>query len=96
MSASGENPRSASAGPGQVVRWSPNGQSIFFKGIGPREGSLWQHSVTTDEERKVADLLGRRGRLGRGLSTDGDHLYFTWEEDLGDIWVMDIVSDEQK
>ena len=73
-----------------MPQWSPNGQSFFFKGIGPREGSLWQHNVTTGKDRKVADLLGRRGRRGRGLSTDGDHLYFTWEADLGDIWVMDV------
>jgi len=28
------------------------------------------------------------------LSTDGAYLYFTWEQDLGDIWVMDVVCDE--
>jgi hypothetical protein len=24
------------------------------------------------------------------LATDGEYLYFTWEEDFGDIWVMDV------
>ena len=25
----------------------------------------------------------------QGLATDGRYLYFRWEEELGDIWVMD-------
>ena len=28
------------------------------------------------------------------FATDGEYLYFTWEETLGDIWVMDVVWDE--
>jgi hypothetical protein len=24
------------------------------------------------------------------LGTDGKYLYFTWEEDFGDIWLMDV------
>ena len=46
-------------------------------------------------ERLVADLSGKLGSLGRfALATDGEYLYFTWEETLGDIWVMDVVWDE--
>jgi hypothetical protein len=25
------------------------------------------------------------------LATDGKYLHFTWREDAGDIWVMDVV-----
>jgi len=33
-----------------------------------------------------------RGSLGsEALATDGRYLYFAWEEDIGDIWVMDVV-----
>ncbi len=26
-------------------------------------------------------------------ATDGSYLYFTWQDDLGDIWVMDVVQE---
>jgi hypothetical protein len=29
--------------------------------------------------------------VGWGLATDGEYLYFTWSEVIGDIWVMDLV-----
>jgi hypothetical protein len=45
-------------------------------------------------ERPVTDLAGKRGSLGTEvLATDGQYLYFAWEEDLGDIWVMDADSE---
>jgi hypothetical protein len=44
-------------------------------------------------EGVLTDLEGRRGHLGtQGLATDGRYLYFRWEEELGDIWVMDVVQ----
>lgn len=44
-------------------------------------------------ERPVTDFRGERGSLGFfGLATDGKYLYFTWQEDTGDIWVMDVIE----
>ena len=44
-------------------------------------------------ERPVTDFTGRPGTLGVfGLATDGSYLYFTWDEDIGDLWVMDVVE----
>ena len=52
----------------------------------PAEGGL---------ERVVAELDGKSGALGiYGLSVGSEHIYFLWEEDFGDIWVMDVVTDE--
>jgi len=42
----------------------------------------------------LTDLVGRPGQLGSHLATDGDYLYFTWQEALGDIWVRDVVYGE--
>jgi len=41
---------------------------------------------------QFTDFKGKpRGNLGcMSLATDGKYLYFTWEEDFGDIWVMDV------
>ena len=45
----------------------------------------------------MSDFSGKRGNPGvYALATDGQYLYFTWEEDLGDIWVMDVVTDERE
>ncbi len=41
----------------------------------------------------LSDTLARFGWLG-ALATDGDFLYFIWEEDEGDIWVMDVVQNQ--
>jgi hypothetical protein len=44
------------------------------------------------------DFKGKpRGNLGRmSLATDGKYVYFTWEEDFGDIWVMDVEWGSEK
>jgi hypothetical protein len=42
--------------------------------------------------RLLVDLSGRPGEMGLyGTPTDGRFVYFVWSEDLGDIWVMDVV-----
>ena len=51
-------------------------------------------SLEDGRESPVTDFSGRYGSLfWFSLATDGDYLYFTWEEDLGDIWVMDVVQE---
>jgi hypothetical protein len=43
----------------------------------------------TGRERMLMDVSGRRGTVGLyGTPTDGKYIYFTWDEDLGDLWVM--------
>jgi len=40
------------------------------------------------------------GRLAyqsnQAVGTDGVYVYFTWQENQGDIWVMDVVTDESE
>ena len=84
-------------GPGEFPRWSADSKTIFFVGSGDRAGNLW--SVWPDDgvELPMTNLEGRPGELGSwGLATDGDYVYFTWRENLGDIWVMDVVADESE
>ncbi|GMR24097.1 MAG: hypothetical protein BMS9Abin37_2594 [Acidobacteriota bacterium] len=72
-------------------RFSEDGTELYFLG----GDDIWVHSVEDGEELQLTDLTGKRGRRGNfALSTDGEYLYFTWAEDLGDIWVMDVVTDE--
>lgn len=80
------------AGGDSTPRWAPDGEVLYF----PRysTGDLWALSVSTGRERRVTDLAGRRGSVGMGLATDGEVPYFTWSENIGDIWVMDVVQKE--
>ena len=82
--------------PGRLPRWAPDGESVYFHGARVRSShEYWVASVQDHTERLVVDLSGKPGAEGRyALATDGDYLYFTWEERLGDIWVMDVVWDE--
>ena len=50
-------------------------------------------SLESGTERTIASLEGKPGSLGRfALATDENYLYFTWDENVGDIWVMDVVT----
>ena len=84
-------------GPGSKQRWTPDGERIYFKGRREPSRNLWELRLKGRSERPVTDLVGRYGSLGgHGLATGGTYLYFTWEQALGDIWVMDVVTDEDQ
>ena len=77
-----------------TLSWSTDGTRIFCIQGSPRS-DLW--AVWPDDRRlqQMTELRGRRGSLGEfGLSVDGNYLYFTWRDDLADIWVMDVVQDD--
>jgi hypothetical protein len=61
---------------------------MYFTGFGR---VIWARSMETGVESRAAELEGRHGALEpSAIDTDGAHLYFTWVEDEGDIWVMDV------
>ena len=90
----GGEPEPLNAGPGRArVVWSRDDKTMFFTGTRERRGNIWALSMEHGTERPVTKLSGRRGSLGAlSLATDGDYLYFTWDETLGDIWVMDVAA----
>ena len=68
---------------------------MFFFRTAAGSTNLWSVSVDTQQERPLTDLAGRRGTLGTmGTATDGNFIYFTWRDYVGDIWVTDIDSGE--
>lgn len=40
----------------------------------------------------MTNFVGREGETGENaLTTDGEYLYFSRQEGVGDIWVVDVV-----
>ena len=80
---------------GSGPRYSVDGSRIYF-----RDGErlrFVEHVFADGSERTIADFSGKRGALStKALATDDQYLYFGWIEDLGDIWVMDVVTDESE
>jgi len=75
---------------GRASCWSADSSKLFFK----HEDGLWAYSMEDGTERALTELMGRPGRIGGlWMDTDGEFLYFVWREDLGDIWVMDVVQE---
>jgi Tol biopolymer transport system component len=90
LSPAGEQPRS--------LRFSRDGRSIYycvFTGPAEKHG-FWKLSLDNGKVSRLTQLEGRRGNLGDQFATDGRYLYFTWREDDGDIWVIDVAADARK
>jgi Tol biopolymer transport system component len=83
--------RLAAKSSGNCGDWSPDGRTFYFVGIGKNESNLHAVSIDGTSQRQMTVLTGRRGAMGC-MTTDGRNLFFTWEEDLGDLWVMDVVG----
>jgi Tol biopolymer transport system component len=70
--------------------WSSASDRVFFGARRGGRGNLYEKRFGSAEERQLTDFVGRSGFLGAVNDTDGEYLYFTWNEDQGDIWVMDV------
>ena len=93
VAATGGEPERLTEQEGFVPQWAPDGKTVYF--LSRARNESWAFSLEDRTERLVADLSGKLGRQGDwAFATDGEYLYFTWEETLGDIWVMDVVWDE--
>ena len=74
---------------------SADGAAIYFLS----NRNPWVLSLQDHSERQLTDLEGRQGYMyffpgeGAEYAPDGRFLYFSWREDVGDIWVMDVVQD---
>ncbi len=89
----GGAPQAVTTGTARLGRPARDGSTIFFIGLGERAGNIWSHSLDDGAERPVTDLLDRFGTLSaNALGIDDRYLYFAWEEDQGDIWVMDVID----
>ena len=99
MTSTGSDPQQISKGQAGAPVWSPDGSTIFFA-TSRDSGStyqlergglnIWRISPDGRDERPVTALTGRRGYMGLSTATDGRFVYFTWRDDVADIWMMDV------
>ncbi len=71
--------------------WTADSDGLLFTPGRTGGDDIWRVSLDGSDARPITDLGGRVGRLARAaLATDGAFVYFVWEQDLGDLWVMDV------
>jgi len=93
--AGGEPEQLAQGSENEGARWSRDGTRAFFCRTSENGRNFWAVRVADGEEQQLTALKGKRGIVNYfAFATDGQYLYFIWEEVLGDIWVMDVVTDE--
>ncbi|MGD9902179.1 MAG: protein kinase [Vicinamibacterales bacterium] len=80
--------------------WSRDGRSVYFTTYreAPKASyqlerpglNVWRVSRDGTAEEAVTALGNRRGFIGFNIALDRLHLYFTWREDVSDVWMMDL------
>ncbi len=75
--------------------WSTGGDRVYFGARRKDRGDLYGKPFGSTADRQLTDFAGRSGYLGGLNDTDGEFLYFTWNEDHGDLWVMDVERDDR-
>jgi Tol biopolymer transport system component len=75
---------------GWSPKWSADTKRIYFVARRHGEVNLYERANGSTTERRLTDFVGRPGFLASLDDTDSEFLYFTWREDHGDLWVMDV------
>ena len=73
-------------------RFSRDGQFVYFSA---GQTALWRLSLRDGRSTRLVSLEGRPGRLEYYFAADARFLYFIWGEPEGDIWVMDVATDNK-
>ncbi len=91
VSPDGTRTKPLSSGPGRFPRFSRDGTRLVFTGWAERMGNIYEVDLSTGSERAITDLAGRPGNLGSYvLATDDSFVYFTWEQNLGDLFIREL------
>ncbi|MHC5064895.1 MAG: serine/threonine-protein kinase, partial [Planctomycetota bacterium] len=56
------------------------------------QGNVHGLNLETGETWQVTDLGERPGKFGAVLAGHGEQFWFSWAEERGDLWVMDVVG----
>jgi Tol biopolymer transport system component len=75
---------------GRSPKWSADAKRIYYVARRGGHVNLYERENGSTTERQLTDFVGRPGFLASLDDTDSAFLYFTWREDHGDLWVMDV------
>ena len=82
---------------GAMLRRAPDRDEVYMVGRGDNDNNLFRVRVGDRAKHVVTALTGRRGSMGwNGIAVDHEFVYFTWQDDLGDIWVVDVATDSSE
>jgi eukaryotic-like serine/threonine-protein kinase len=96
MPEAGGAPEQVTRAPVYYWRWSLDGSRAYFPGLDRGDNNLWALRLADGRERRLTHFTQRSGSLGElALAASRTHLYFAWRRDVGDIWVMDVVADDE-
>jgi Tol biopolymer transport system component len=94
---SGGPPERLTEGPVDFFRFSPDGKRIYYLSIQRGSPDISALTLVNRHERRVTRFSKQHGNLApEGLAVGERDLYFIWQNNLGDIWVMDVVTDEKE
>lgn len=77
--------------------WSADGRIIYAYGIGgPEDGgaNLWAVSISNGTARSLIDLRGSLKEPAM-VASDGERIYFTPRERVGDLWMAELSTGKQ-
>ena len=80
---------------GAAALWMRDSPQIYVVRNTEGQRGVWAVSPEDGAERQVTDLSDDRPGSLMHFATDGDHVYFSWTQRRSDIWVMDVVQDEE-
>ena len=86
----GSSPAAISTHPANGARVGSDRTRVYFVMGGERDANIWSVAFDGRDERQSTQLSGRTGHLTQSVAADGRALFFVWEEDIGDIWQMDV------
>lgn len=80
----------------RVIGWAPDGRTMYVA-HSSASGLFSEATLDGTPLRRLAADIGALagGRLGStrtSAASDGRFVYFAWAENVGDIWVMDVVQ----
>lgn len=65
---------------------SLDGQKIYYH----KGHNIWVKSINTGVDVQLTNLTGKYGGIESIRAIDDKYIYFIWQEDISDIWVMDV------
>ena len=77
--------------------WSADGQTIYAYGHGGPGGegaNLWAIRVVDGTARPLIDFKSTSKEPGYSLTGDGERIYFTVYERVGDLWMAELSTNE--